>query len=151
MEISRFSPRLAIWLVVITVLTMYLMLAVEKVQPEAEEVAYAVAARRMLDRANYYKEHWLVGGTPHSLQITNQTVWFDRKGWPLPLRDQDGNTDCEHWLELLYPDKEIFSMYPDYHNESTSSGYQCRYRYKNKKSVVIRLQKGKFSVSVEYH
>ena len=148
---SRFSPRLAVWLVMIIILIMSLLQAVEKLRPEAEDVAYAVAAKRILDRANFYKEHWLVGGTPQSMRVADQLIWFDNKGWPQPLRSEDGRADCRRWLELLHPEEGIFSDNPRYKNESTSIGYQCRYSYYEKKAVVIRLQDGQFSVSVEYN
>ncbi|PJC85561.1 hypothetical protein CSW98_13325 [Vibrio sp. HA2012] len=148
------SPRLAIWLVVVLALIAVLLSAIDKVRPKAEQVAAEVVVKQILEKANRYKEFWLVKKRPSSASVFGFDVRFAETGWPLPVKVAQDSVECEYWLELLYPDKRIFTVYPQYMNESRYNEdidpqYQCRYRYQKQQSVVIRLQKGQFSVSLE--
>jgi MSHA biogenesis protein MshF len=150
MDKSWLNPRLIVWLFVVIVLTGILLTETEKVRPEAERVAFTIAARQMLEKANRYKESWLLQDRPQSATVFGDKVWFGQRGWPLPLTASGGEVDCKFWLALLYPDTKIFALYPEYQDQSTDQAYQCRYNYRYGQAVVIRLQQGQLSVSLDH-
>lgn len=148
MDKSWLNPRLIVWLSVVIVLVWGMLTETEKIRPKAERVAFELAARQMLERANRYKESWLLKDRPQSATVFGDKIRFGQQGWPLPLSVQGGNVDCEFWLRLLYPDTKIFALYPEYQDQSTDLAYQCRYNYRHGQAVVIRLQQGQFSVTL---
>ena len=83
------SPRFSVWLLLISILMFFVLYVGQKLQVTTVETAYAVAAKRMLNKANYYKENWLIQKRPETMLIEGQQIQFNSEGWPLPTR---------HWV-----------------------------------------------------
>lgn len=148
LELSLFNPRLAVWVLVFVLLMMTLLFSLRRVEPEASKTAYIVAAKLILENANTYKQNWLVKNQPDHLFVDGQQLRFSKNGWLIP--DSEDDTGCDHWLQLLYPEKQVFG---DKLLKSKfrliDEGYICRYNYSNN-VIVIKLLSGKFSVSTEF-
>lgn len=141
-------PRFAIWLLLVTILTFSVLYSWQKIQVTTVETAYAVAAKRMLNKANFYKENWLIQKRPELMVIEDQPIQFNSHGWPLPLKNNV--VDCEYWLWLLNENNDVFG------HELTSvtmknieNNYICRYSYNEGSGIILKLKDGNLSVSVD--
>ena len=142
--------RLVIWLLVVLVLMMSFLLAWQNVEREANDTAFLVASKRVLERANYYKQQWLLSGQQAQVEIDGEMVHFSPSGWVLP-ESRDHNDDCSQWLEMLYPDEEILGDTPiKVESDFINSEYQCRYIYKQDRFMSIGLIDNKFIVKVGF-
>ncbi|MEF1172233.1 MSHA biogenesis protein MshF, partial [Vibrio sinaloensis] len=52
--------RFSAWLLVVMVLTASFMSAFQKVEIEANDSAFLVASKRIIERASFYKQKWLL-------------------------------------------------------------------------------------------
>ncbi len=141
----QFSPRFLIWLVLFSLLMMGVVMAWQHMQPQAEETAFAVARKSILDRANGYKQFWLVHKQPVQQIMDGQPVTFNPYGWVLPVKE--GKTDCGHWLTLLYPERKIIGL-ALLGSESLQQGQTqiCHYQYEGGHQLTIRLEGRRFRV-----
>lgn len=80
MLISPDRSRLVLWLVVICVLLLSLLTAVEKLQRDMSETAFQLAGKRMLERAGFYKQQWMLKGQPDQLEIEGLQIIFHPAG-----------------------------------------------------------------------
>ncbi|OLQ86963.1 MSHA biogenesis protein MshF [Vibrio panuliri] len=142
--------RFAVWLLLIMILVMAFLLAWQKVEQEASSTALVVAGKRILDRANFYKQEWLLAGQPAQLNVQQKFIHYSAKGWPLP-QHQTNKVDCGYWMDLLYQEQRVLGTLPKKINDnSTSSDFQCQYFYGNHEAILIGLVDDKFSVSVSF-
>ena len=149
MTSTRFSPRFSVWVFIIAILITGLSMSWKRLEPEASKTAYVVAAKVILERANHYKQQWLVEKQPDELNLNGNVVHFNQSGWLLPLKDDE--VDCEFWLQLLYQDSKIFG---DKLLKSNlihmDDDYVCSYNYVNSNAITISLLNNKFKVSVDF-
>ncbi|WP_341661259.1 MSHA biogenesis protein MshF [Vibrio sp.] len=148
MVISPDRSRLVLWLVVICVLLVSLLTAVEKLQKDMDETAFLLASKRMLDRAGFYKQQWVLKGQPEQLEIEGQQIIFSSSGWLLPLGDQR-KASCQAWFELLYPEQRVLDEAPNQVIERTIAGhYDCEYVFSKDRQIRVQLVEGKFSIGI---
>ena len=81
--------RFVIWLLVIVILLLSFIIAWQRVEEEARDSAYLVASKRIIDRASYYKEQWLLAKQPNRLTIESRQLQFSDNGWLMPLTFDD--------------------------------------------------------------
>ncbi|WP_428776573.1 MSHA biogenesis protein MshF [Vibrio sp.] len=147
-DIAR--ARFAIWLLVLVILVLSFLLAVRPVEKQAQQTAERLSVQRILERANYYRQEWLLKGEPSQANIDGQMVWFSARGWLIPTRDGQ-RVDCRVWLNRLHEDALIQpGEMVQIKNRSLDQKYDCRYFSSRDKSVNISLEKEKFSVSVDF-
>ncbi len=141
----QFSPRFLIWLVLFCLLMMGVVMAWQHMEPQAEETAFAVARKSILDRANGYKQFWLVHKQPEQQKMDGALVIFNPYGWVLP--QHQGKTDCDYWLTLLYPDRKIIGL-ALLGSDSIQQGQAqiCVYQYEGGHQLTIRLDGRRFRV-----
>ncbi|RTZ14313.1 MSHA biogenesis protein MshF [Vibrio aquaticus] len=142
--------RLVIWLLVVIVLVMSFLITWQNVEREANDTAFLVASKRVIERANYYKQQWLLSGQQAQVELDGEIVHFSPSGWVLPAsREQE--YDCSAWLEMLYPDEEILGDTPiEIESDFINSEYQCHYLYKQDRFMSIGLIDNKFFVKVGF-
>lgn len=141
------SPRFAVWLVLLIGLIAILLNAGKKLELSAKETGYEVSMTRILNKANYYKELWILNKQPQTLIADGDTLYFNSKGWLLPLNQQE--FDCQYWFRRLNDKETIFGQ-PMTHisGEKSENGYVCTYSYKNQNAILLSVDNHNFSVSV---
>ncbi|KJY82046.1 MSHA biogenesis protein MshF [Vibrio galatheae] len=136
--------RLAIWLLVITCLIMSFMLVWQNVVKEADQSAMLLASQRIVERASYYKQQWLLAGQQPSLTIEGQTLNYTNMGWVKPLDDKQ-QVDCVLWLDILHPQHEMMGAKPiAIENKTDASDFWCEYFLSNNTMISISLIDNKF-------
>jgi len=149
---SAFSERskLMIWLLVVLVLILSLLLAWRNVEVKANDSAFLLATQRVVERASYYKQQWLLAKRTTPLEIDGQVLNYTNSGWVTPV-DNRQQTSCDFWLEVLYPEKEILGNEPfRFVDESAKHNYSCSYFYQQDKVVTINLIGNRFSAKVGF-
>ena len=136
--------RFVIWSVVILSIITGLLSAWRSVETEATNTALIVASKRILDRANLYKQQYLLNGH-RQMNDSGEPLSYSRTGWLLPI-DQ-GDVSCDYWLEQLYPDGRVLGLdSPKIENLSDQFEYHCRYQYTEKHQIEILLKGERFRV-----
>ncbi|MFS1862510.1 MSHA biogenesis protein MshF [Vibrio lentus] len=136
--------RFVIWSVVILFLIVGLLSASKTVEEEATNTAFIVASKQMLERANRFKQQYLLKGTKREEDSELPKV-YSRTGWVMPL--QDSERDCNYWLDQLYPQGSILGLSsPSVEDKSDNIQFHCSYRYGYKYQIDILLKKERFSV-----
>lgn len=139
--------RFVVWLLLVSVLILSVIYAGQKLQLRTIDTAYAVAAKRMLDKANYYKENWVIRKEPESMVIEGKNVQFSPEGWPLPIKEDQ--LDCRYWLLLLNESEEVFGYSIDnIKSHHLDNGYICSYSYIEQDAIILKLINKKLSVSI---
>lgn len=139
-------PRFAVWAITIMVLLLALLVSWHKIEREASGTALEVASKRILERANFYKQQWLLAKQPQQLVIGQNVIHYTATGWVKPV-NADNNLDCEYWLALLYQERQVLGNLPNKtHENSTSSSFQCKYYFEDSGAITIDLIGGKFNV-----
>lgn len=142
--------RWVIWLVVLLVILLAFTMAWKKVEREASDTALVVASKRILERANYYKQQWLLSGQPKRLSIEDDSLSFTHNGWVIPQK-MPYKTDCRYWLEILYPERKVLESLPKKITDNSSAlAFSCHYLYSNEHAIYVELKDNKFSVSVSF-
>lgn len=136
--------RTAIWAVVILVLIFAFMGAWRSVEEEATNTAVVVASKRILERANYYKQQRLLNGSA-GIDEFGQPFSYSKSGWLLPL--SHAKRDCSFWLSYLYPERRVLGIgQPEVIDMSDKDGIYCRYQYTEKYQIDVLFSQGRFSV-----
>ena len=136
--------RFVIWSVVILSIITGLLAAWRTVETEATNTALIVASKRILDRANLYKQQYLLNGR-QQFNDAGEPLGYSRTGWLLPI--EQGNVSCDYWLEQLYPDGRVLGLdSPKIENLSDQFEYHCRYQYTEKHQIEILLKGERFRV-----
>ncbi|WP_175579500.1 MSHA biogenesis protein MshF [Vibrio hepatarius] len=142
--------RFVIWLLVVVIVLLSFIIAWQRVEEEARDSAYLVASKRIIERASYYKEQWLLAKQPNRLTIESRQLQFSDNGWLMPLTF-DGKVSCEFWLNTLYPTARILESRPiEIVNNSSGDHYQCDYDYGQNRHIVIELINKQFSTRVVF-
>lgn len=142
--------RLVIWLLLVIILIMTYSMVWQDVEHQADDAAFAVASKRIVERASYYRQQWLLAKQPTSLTIEQRKVHFSAKGWVLPLNEQ-GDVDCAYWYRVLYPEERVLRQTPQHiSDESDLRGYICHYDYSSDQTIVMSLKNGKFLTKVVF-
>lgn len=149
MVISLDRSRLVLWLVVICVLLLSLLTAVEKLQSDMDETAFQLASKRMLERAGFYKQQWMLKGQPKQLEIEGVKIIFSSSGWLLPTNN-DKTPSCQSWLKLLYPEQRVLDEIPQQIIERFDTGhYDCKYVFAQGRQIRVQLVEDKFSIGID--
>ncbi|WP_114787469.1 MSHA biogenesis protein MshF [Vibrio tetraodonis] len=149
MVISPDRSRLVLWLVVICVLLLTLLTAVEKLQRDMYETAFQLASKRMLERAGFYKQQWMLKGQPDQLEIEGLQIVFSPSGWLLPTNNEN-TSSCQSWFKLLYPEQRVLDEIPQQIIERFDTGYyDCKYVFAQGRQIRVQLVEGKFSIGID--
>ena len=149
MVISPDRSRLVLWLVVICVLLLSLLTAVEKLQSDMDETAFQLASKRMLERAGFYKQQWILKGQPKQLEIEGLQIIFSPSGWLLP-KNNNKTSSCQSWFKLLYPEQRVLDEIPQQIVERFDTGhYDCKYVFDQGRQIRVQLVEGKFSIGID--
>lgn len=141
------SPRFVLWIMVISILLAALLHSGSKLEKATTETAYSVAIKRILDRANQYKENWVLHNHPASLIIDDQPIYFTDEGWPIPYNNEQ--IDCQHWLILLNESEEVFGhRFESQLLMQSDNDYVCAYYSKDRDAILIKALKRQFSVEL---
>ncbi|WP_254413570.1 MSHA biogenesis protein MshF [Vibrio furnissii] len=138
--------RLILWALVVLSLIAVLLMAWQPINRELDATAMTVANQRIIERANVYKQEWLLRGSPDEMAFDGQRLTFSPTGWVFPR--QDDNIDCGRLLQWLYPDEKILNIAPIIHGENLSDGYMCYFDFYAHRSIKIILQNNRFTSSV---
>ena len=68
--------RLSIWSLLILLIILSFMSAWKAVEKQASDTALVVASKRMIERANFYKQEWLLNGKAPQLIIDGLPLRF---------------------------------------------------------------------------
>ncbi|WP_216602238.1 MSHA biogenesis protein MshF [Vibrio pectenicida] len=141
--------RLVIWLVAISILLLSLLSVVEKLQADMNETAFLLASKRMIERAGFYKQQWVLKGQPEQLEIEGQQIIFSSSGWVLPIGDKSISS-CQFWFALLYPEQRVLDESPVRVVEhSELDNYRCNYIFAQGNQIQVQLVESKFSVDTD--
>ena len=136
--------RFVIWSVVILFLIVGLLSASKTVEEEATNTAFIVASKYVLERANRFKQQYLLTGVERN-GISEQPRLYSRTGWIMPI--QGSERDCNYWLDQLYPQGSILGLSsPSVEDKSDNIQFHCSYYYSDKYQIDILLKKERFSV-----
>ncbi|MGF1909082.1 MSHA biogenesis protein MshF [Vibrio kasasachensis] len=142
--------RFAVWLVLLITLLFAFVVSWQKVEQEANETALAVASKRIVERANYYKQQWILSGQPQRLTLAQKLIRYSHSGWAKPI-NLANKVDCNYWLELFYEEERVLDSLPIKINDnSMQSNFQCEYIYTQESAIMISLIDNKFSVGVSF-
>lgn len=142
--------RFAIWLLLLIMLLFAFVVSWQKVEQEASETALTVASKRIVERANYYKQQWILSGQPQRLTLAQKLIRYSHSGWAKPINSVN-KVDCNYWLELFYEEKRVLDSLPIKINDnSMQSNFQCEYIYTQESAIMISLIDNKFSVGVSF-
>lgn len=98
--------RLVLWLLAIIILMMSFVLVLEKLEKDVDDAAFLLASKRIIERASFYKQQWMLKGQQERLAIGEENLTFSKTGWVLP--EHSGNSNqCESWLAILYPEQRL--------------------------------------------
>ena len=133
-----------IWLSSIVILLMTLMTAWQSVEEEATNTAVIVTSKRMLERANLFKQQYLLYGKKNIAEASDE-IHYSNTGWLLPI--VEGNRSCDFWLAQLYPKKQILGVgEPIIEDMSDKTQFHCRYHYTNKYQIDVLLNQERFNI-----
>lgn len=142
------SPRFAVWLLLVLILTFSVLSVGNKLQVTTMETAYAVAAKRMQNKANFYKENWLIQKRPKTMMVDKKEIQFNSEGWPLPMKD--GVVDCDYWLLLLNEGKEVFGHSLDsIKRNNIKNDYICSYSYTEHNVIILKIIDKNLSINID--
>ncbi|WGV99964.1 MSHA biogenesis protein MshF [Vibrio sp. YMD68] len=150
MLVDNARSQFVIWLLLVIILVLSFMLAWKSVDEEASETALLLASKRVVERASFYKQEWLLHKQPSKLVIDGRVLAMSDQGWVLPL-DQNQQVNCAFWLQVLYPENRQWPAYSEsIERHDKRVKYQCRYLYASDQVIVIQLDNGNFTVSVDF-
>ena len=136
--------RFVIWSVVILSIIAGLLSMWRSVEAEATNTALIVASKRILERANLYKQQYLLNGR-EQVNEAGEPLRYSRTGWLLPIEQTD--VSCNYWLDQLYPNGKVLGLgHPKIEDLSDSAQYYCRYQYTEKHQIEILLKGERFRV-----
>ncbi|XAW89761.1 MSHA biogenesis protein MshF [Vibrio sp. CDRSL-10 TSBA] len=154
-----------LWALVVLSLIAVMFSAWQPINRELQRTAFEVASGRMIERANFYKQEWLLRGKPQRSQIDGEWIEFSPHGWLYPRlgaktehgkgdngalhAEISGEVDCSALLALLYPDVRILNQPPRVTGTTLSNGYDCVFDYHGYNTIEIRLQNNKFSAHIQ--
>ncbi|MER0302465.1 MSHA biogenesis protein MshF [Vibrio vulnificus] len=146
-ETNRAS--LVFWLLLVVTLFAVFAQIWQPVENEASKAASEVSVKRMLERANLYKQEWLLQGKPKRLEMDEQRIPMSAYGW-VPLKDEHGQFQCQNWLDLHFPERRILeSQLLSIDEQEINGAYQCRFNYQADLLVVVTQQRKVLKISVE--
>jgi MSHA biogenesis protein MshF len=146
--IDKGVVKFVIWSVVALLLVVTVLYSGQRLYTRTAQTAFDVAANRMQNKANFYKEHWLLEGRPESLVFDGQHVQFSHQGWPLPY--QNDELDCRYWLQILNDSQQVFGYSLQHYSvNNMDNGYICAYGYTEQNAIMVRLIDGTLSVSAD--
>ncbi|EGU41682.1 MSHA biogenesis protein MshF [Vibrio ichthyoenteri ATCC 700023] len=142
--------RWVVWLMVLLAILLAFIWSWQKVEQEASDTALTVASKRIVERANYYKQQWLLSGQPQQLTIEGRPLIFTHSGWVIPQKSAN-KTVCDDWLDVLYQERKVLESLPEkIIDNSDALGFQCEYSYSREHAIYVQLKNNKFSVSVSF-
>lgn len=144
MEAER--SRLMVWALVVCSLIAALLMSWPSINRELDMTAMEVANKRIIERANLYKQEWLLRGSPEHMEFAGQSLTFSASGWVFPRQAE--NVDCARLLKWLYPDEKILNTAPVIRSVNVSGGYICYFEFYERYSIKIILENNRFSSSV---
>ena len=148
--VNNERPQFVLWLLIVIILVMGFMMAWQKIDKEARSTSLLVASQRMVERASYYKQEWLLSKQPTKLVIEGVTLTMSQAGWVMPI-DQEKSVSCSFWLKVLYPDSHKLDLTNrQVKADRGNAEYQCEYTYSSEQVIVIQLVNDKFRVSVDF-
>ncbi|MEZ9231133.1 MSHA biogenesis protein MshF [Vibrio amylolyticus] len=142
--------QFVIWFLLVVILVLSFMLAWQKVDREATDTALLVASKRIVERASYYKQEWLLNKQPPKLLIDGEILMMSPSGWVVPI-NQNKKTSCLFWLKVFYPENRGLESSAAAMKEGIGDmNYQCRYTGDDNQVIVIQLVNDRFTVSVDF-
>ncbi|EHZ2847730.1 MSHA biogenesis protein MshF [Vibrio vulnificus] len=146
-ETNRAS--LVFWLLLVVALFAVFAQVWQPVESEASKAASEVSVKRMLERANLYKQEWLLQGKPKQLEMEGEQISISAYGW-VPLKDESGQFQCQSWLDLHFPERRILEFHLlSIDEREINDDYQCRFTYQGGFLVVVTQQRKVLKISVE--
>ncbi|ENM5742315.1 MULTISPECIES: hypothetical protein [Vibrio] len=139
--------RFAVWVLLVLVLISALFSVWRSMSRETMQTAIEVTKQRMAERANTYKQEWVLQGRPEQLRFEQDRV-FMQNGWVFPKVDQ--GVDCEKVLVLLYPDRKVLDWLPKVTSINLANGYRCDYQYSEIAQIEVELKDRFFAVNVRF-
>nr|WP_253820780.1 MSHA biogenesis protein MshF [Vibrio sp. 99-70-13A1] len=117
----------------------------QSVEEEATNTAVIVASKRILDRANLFKQQYLLDRKQHDIEPFSGGLSYSKTGWLLPIKDN--KRSCSFWLSQFYPKTEILGVgFPSIEDMSDQTQFHCRYHYTKKYQIDVRLNQERFNV-----
>jgi len=145
--IPMVSLRFVLWLLLISTLMVTVLYVGKNLEIKTTDTAYAVATKRMLNKANYYKENWVIQKQPEMMKINGEDIVFSPEGWPLPIKS--GIVDCRYWLLLLNENEKVFGYtIKDIKSHHTDDDYICSYSYNVQDAIILKLIDKTLSISI---
>ncbi|MEZ8825668.1 MSHA biogenesis protein MshF [Vibrio amylolyticus] len=142
--------QFVIWFLLVVILVLSFMLAWQKVDREATDTALLVASKRIVERASYYKQEWLLNKQPPKLLIDGEILMMSPSGWVVPI-NQNKKMSCLFWLKVFYPENRGLESSAAAMKEGIGDmNYQCRYTGDDNQVIVIQLVNDRFTVSVDF-
>ncbi|EGA71792.1 MSHA biogenesis protein MshF [Vibrio sinaloensis DSM 21326] len=143
--------RFSVWLLVIVILLLSFISSFQDVENEASDSAFLVASKRIIERASFYKQKWLLAGQPPRLELDEKVLAISQNGWVLPIQNEN-SVDCDYWLGVLYPEKRVLESMPAKVGDLSKGDthYRCDYDYGDNRHLVIDLNNKQFSAKVVF-
>ncbi|QEO44407.1 MSHA biogenesis protein MshF [Vibrio tarriae] len=139
--------RFVLWLVLVVVLFMAMFSVWRSMFSDTLQTALYMARLQMTDRANTYKQEWVLQGRPAHLQIEQAEIPMQH-GWIFPKIDQ--GVDCEKVLFLLYPDRKVLDWLPKVTATHRVHGYLCHYQYGDVVQIDVELKDRYFAIDASF-
>jgi hypothetical protein len=98
--------RYAVGGLVLIAIVPFFISSTKPVHEQAKYTALSAAVRAMQEQLNQYHSYWLLNDFPESIKSGDYILYFDDKGWIIPL--YNGKYDCNVLLDVAYPKREIF-------------------------------------------
>ncbi|EJL6266705.1 MSHA biogenesis protein MshF [Vibrio cholerae] len=147
MKIGFERTRFVLWLVLVMVLLTAMFSVWRSMFSDTLDTALEMTRLQLIDRANAYKQEWVLQGRPAHLQIEQAEIPMQH-GWVFPKLDQ--GVDCEKVLFLLYPDRKVLDWLPRVIAIQRANGYQCRYQYGDMVQLDVELKDRYFAINASF-
>ncbi|MDE1515807.1 MULTISPECIES: MSHA biogenesis protein MshF [Vibrio] len=146
MKHGLLRARLVVWWLLLLILLTALLAAWRAVWVDTAQTAIDITRLRMIERANLYKQQWLLQGRPNRLPIEQDQIVIQH-GWVFPKREQ--TVDCEAVLSLLYPQRTLLNQWPRVTGIDLADGYRCHYQYGEREYIEVELNGRHFAVDIK--
>ncbi|RJX70682.1 MSHA biogenesis protein MshF [Vibrio sinensis] len=142
--------RVAVWFLVVMVLVLSCLLVAKGIEKDANQTALLLASNSIVERANYYKQQWLLHNNPDELKLQGNRVKYSKNGWVVPNLSGD-QVDCQRWFTILYPQQHVYGDLPSrIVDNSYGSTFKCEYLFSPNMHLTIGLKDKKFEVGVGF-
>ncbi len=146
MKIGFERVRFVLWFVLVVVLLTAMFSVWRSMFSDTLNTVLEMTRLQLIDRANAYKQEWVLQGRPAHLQIEQAEIPMQH-GWVFPSSIKELIVKS---AILLYPDRKVLDWLPKVTALLRANGYQWRYQYGNRVQLDVELKDRYFAINASF-